>query len=136
MELVLVPPAGVRQTWPLILPSLQAVMAKGAVEWIPEDVYHALKTGDAVCHIATDAGGYAGCMVTQRVTDHYSGKQSLHVWIVHNAGPAELLDCGMPMLQEMARKGGFARITFGSPRKGWAKRFPMIEATYEIPIEG
>ena len=37
--------------------------------------YHELRSGSAACHIATDANGYAGCMVTQRVTDPYSGVQ-------------------------------------------------------------
>lgn len=110
-------------------------MAKGPVEWIPEDVYHELRSGSAACHIATDANGYAGCMVTQRVTDPYSGVQSLHVWIAHNVGDADVLDAGLGLLRETARKGGFARITFGSPRPGWAKRFPLLSATYEIPME-
>ena len=136
MELSLVPPAGVRQSWPLILSSLHAVMAKGPVEWIPEDVYHELRSGSAACHIATDANGYAGCMVTQRVTDPYSGVQSLHVWIAHNAGEADVIEGGMELLQKMAKQGGFQRITFGSSRPGWGKRFPMLSATYEIPIEG
>lgn len=135
MELSLILPGEVRKAWPLILPSLHAVMSKGPVSWIPEDVYHELRTGSAACHVATDAGQYAGCMVTQRVVDDYSGEPALHVWIAHNAGTAEVLDAGLPLLRDMARKGGFARITFGSSRPGWAKRYKMIQATYEIPME-
>lgn len=136
MELSIVPPAGVRQAWPMILSSLKAVMDTGPVEWIPEDVYHALRAGEAACHIATDANGYAGCMVTQRVIDPYSGVQSLHVWIAHNAADADVIEGGMELLRTMAKKGGFQRITFGSARPGWAKRFQILSATYEIPIEG
>jgi hypothetical protein len=135
MELTLVPSAGVRQAWPLILPSLQAVQAKTADDWIPEDVYHALKSGEAACHLGTDANGFCGVLITTRTTAEFSGTPALHVWIVHNAGDADLLEAGMPLLRQMAQKAGFARITFGSPRPGWAKRFPLVSATYAIPME-
>jgi hypothetical protein len=135
MELTLVPPAGVRQAWPLILPSLQAVLAKTHDDWIPEDVYHALKSGEAACHLATDHSGFCGVLITTRTTAEFSGETALHVWIAHNTGNADVFAAGLPMLREMARKGGFTRITFGSPRPGWAKRFPLVSATYAIPME-
>jgi hypothetical protein len=135
MELTLVPPAGVRQAWPLILPSLQAVLSKTQDDWIPEDVYHALKSGEAACHLATGPQGFCGILVTTRTHTEFSGTTALHVWIVHNTGESDVLEAGLPMLREMAKKGGFARITFGSPRPGWAKRFPLVSATYEIPME-
>ena len=72
--------------------------------------------------------------MTTLTTAEFSGKQSLHVWIVHNTGPADALEAGLPMLREMAQKAGMASITFGSPRPGWAKRFPLIEATYEVSL--
>jgi hypothetical protein len=64
----------------------------------------------------------------------FSGQQSLHVWIAHNAGDADVLEAGISLLRQMANHAGAARITFGSPRKGWAKKFPMIHATYEVPL--
>jgi hypothetical protein len=135
MELTLVPPAGVRAAWPLILQSLQAVQAKTADDWIPEDVYHALKSGEAACHLASGASGFCGILITTRAVAEFSGTPALHVWIVHNTGPADVLEAGLPLLRDMARKGGFTRITFGSPRPGWAKRFPLVSAIYAIPME-
>lgn len=135
MELTLVTPQGLRAAWPLILPSLQAVQAKAADDWIPEDVYHAIKAGDAACHVGTDATGYCGILITTRTIAEFSGTPALHVWIVHNTGGADVLEAGLPLLRQMARRAGAARITFGSPRPGWGKRFPLISATYEIPLE-
>jgi hypothetical protein len=73
-------------------------------------------------------------LITTLTTAEFSGTRALHVWIVHNAGSADLLDEGMPMLRDMARHAGVSKITFGSPRPGWAKRFPLLSATYEVPL--
>lgn len=110
-------------------------MAKAAEDWIKEDVYAALRMGSAICHIALDGTGFAGLMVTTRTVAEFSGEQALHVWIAHNEGEADVLDSGIALLREMAAKAGFRRITFGSPRPGWAKRFKLISATYEVPIQ-
>ena len=45
-----------------------------------------------------------------------------------------MIDAGVDLLRAAAARGGFTRITFGSSRKGWAKRFPLISATYEITL--
>ena len=47
-----------------------------------------------------------------------------------------MIEGGMELLQQMAKQGGFQRITFGSITPRLGQRFPMLSATYEIPIEG
>ena len=73
-------------------------------------------------------------LITTLTRAEFSGTPSLHVWIVHNAGTPDVMDAGLPLLKQLAQRAGAARITFGSPRPGWAKRFPMISATYEVAL--
>lgn len=41
---------------------------------------------------------------------------------------------GLDLIRQMARKAGATRITFGSPRMGWAKKFKLVSATYEVSL--
>lgn len=132
MNLVLIRPDELRQHWPRIMGSLCVVRAKAKDDWIAEDVYHAIKSGAAACHLAF-APDYAGLLITTLTRAEFSGTPALHVWIAHSVG-GDVFEAGLPMLREMAKHAGAARITFGSPRPGWAKRFPLVSATYEVPI--
>lgn len=132
MDLILVEPAALRAHWPNISASLEAIQAKAPEDWIREDVYLAIKTGRAACIAALDDGGYAGVMVlTERVAE-FSGEKSLHVWIAHNRRDGDIFQAGLAQLRQMAAQSGAKKITFGSPRVGWAKRHKLISATYEI----
>lgn len=132
MDFILVTPADLRAHWPRIAESLAVVQAKASPDWIAEDVYHAIKSGVAACHVALNDQGYAGVLITKLSRGEFSGIPSLHVWIAHNAGAPDVFEAGLPVLHQLAQRAGAARITFGSPRPGWAKRFPLIEATYEV----
>ena len=80
-----------------------------------------------------DANGYAGCMVTQRVTDPHSGvHRCMRDRAQRGRGGRDRRRHGIAA--KMAKQGGFQRITFGSSRPGWASG-PDASATYEIPIE-
>lgn len=72
-------------------------------------------------------------LITTLTTAEFSGSRALHVWIAHSVG-GDVFEQGLPMLRTMALHAGAARITFGSPRPGWAKRFPLMSATYEVPL--
>lgn len=134
MDYLLVTPATLRAHWPRISLSLDAVLAKGEQDWIKEDVYAALKTANAVCHIAVNESGFAGLMVSNPVSTEFSGQTNLHVWIGHNEGEDDVIELGLGLLREMAAKGGFAKVTFASSRRGWAKRYKLVTAVYEVDI--
>lgn len=119
----------IRGEWPRIRSGLDAVLAKCREDWIPEDVYHALKSGNAACYT-----NEAGILIVTRPLNEFTQRPELHVWITHNEGAADVLEEGIEFLREQARHIGATRITFASPRLGWSKRFPMINATYEVPL--
>lgn len=73
-------------------------------------------------------------MVTTMSRAEFSGTRALHVWIAHNEGDSNVIEAGMDLLRQMAGSMGVSRITFGSPRVGWAKRHKLVSAVYEVEI--
>ena len=120
----------IRGEWPRIKRHLEAVQAKCPEDWICEDVYHALKSGTAACHLTE-----GGMMVTTLTQTDYSGLPVLHVWVGHHETHDPIGDETCEFLRHLARNAGATRITFGSPRLGWSKRFPLVSAVYEVPLD-
>src|SRR3546814_15917399 len=92
IDFQLVTPATLRQHWPRILSSLCAVRAKTDNDWIPEDVYHSIKSGESACHLAYDGERYVGLLVSKISVAEFSGTRSLFVWIAPNEGSVDVLD--------------------------------------------
>lgn len=124
----LIPPARLRDVWDKVKAGL-AIMP--ADDWIAEDVYHEVRSGKAALYMFGD-----GFLVLQKSETQYSNLPVLHVWLAYNAEGQDVYADGMGLIQHLAAQMGAHKITFGSPRKGWAKRFPLITATYEIPRAG
>lgn len=135
MNIVLVTPNALRGHWPAIRQSLDAVQAASPDDWIAEDVYHAIKAGTAACHIGIGETGYLGCLITTLTQAEFSREPGFHVWITHSMGDADVFAEGLGLVRAMAKAAGARRITFGSSRQGWGKRFALCRAVYEIPME-
>jgi hypothetical protein len=135
MDFILVTPDTLRAHWPVIRASLHAVQAKAPEDWLPEDVYLAIKTSAVACHLLVKNGQYAGMFVIRTEQAEFSKAQSLHVWIAHNAGDEDVFEAGEGLIKQTAQRMGVSTITFGSPRPGWAKRYRLVSATYEIDQE-
>ena len=74
MDFVVIAPANLRLQWDRISASLDAVLAKASGEdWIKEDVYHAIKSGQAACHFAVGETGFAGLLITTLTRAEFSG---------------------------------------------------------------
>lgn len=133
MRFDLITPDALRSVWPQVRAGLDKMPPE---EWIPEDVYHEVKSGRAALHVGRGAqGGFRGFVVLRRLVDEFSGRVSCHVWLAFNAGGGEEYGAALSLYREVARRMGADRITFGSPRTGWAKRFRQITTTYEIPMQ-
>lgn len=104
-------------------------------DWIPEDVYHAIRSGQSALYVFAEAGQFAGFVVLRRLVSEFSGNVDCHVWLAYNASGQETYDAAIALYRAVAKQMGASRITFGSPRPGWAKRFRAVTTTYEIPLE-
>lgn len=127
----LIHPTQLRGVWPKIRAGLEAMPPD---DWIAEDVYHAIKSGESALHVFTEAGQFAGFLVLRRLVAEFSGEVSCHIWLAYSVSHADAYLAAESFIKESAKRMGASRITFSSPRKGWAKRYPLASCTYEIPL--
>lgn len=112
-------PDDVSAIWDGLRQGLEAVRHY-ADHWRPEDVYMALRQGQAYLHIAYVDGRYAGFTVSLPSRAHDG--PVLHVWAVYAVPglPRLRAEC-MAHLRRLADEMKARRITFTSPRKGWER---------------
>lgn len=122
----LIPPARLRDVWDTVKAGLAQMPAD---DWIPEDVYHEIRSGRAALHMFGE-----GFLVLQQARTDYTHLPVLHVWLAYKADGEDRRDQVESLIRATAAKMGAHKITLGSPRKGWAKRYPLLTATYEIPL--
>lgn len=111
-RLVHVPGDQIRSVWPMVKPMLNLLLeaCPDADTWIPEDVYHAVKSGTAHLHVACDHA----CMVLQVLKNPYTGIPYLHVWIAYSRVLGAIAHV-LPELERLARSVNADRITCHSP---------------------
>lgn len=107
-----VSPSDIHLHWPKIRPKIERLLRFGTDGYVVEDVFTFLRNGVATLY--ADATGFA---VLQLLPNYY-GKR-LHVWIVQTDADPKVY---MERLDALAKSHGADRITFESPRKGWARR--------------
>lgn len=132
MDIVLVPPDNLRSVWAKIRDGLDAMPAE---DWIPEDVYHSVKSGDSALYMGVDDDGYAGFMVLRKMVAEFSRQPYMHVWLAYSVGGKDIYTAAEGLIREVAKKAGATKITFGSPRLGWSKRYKVQSVNYAIPLQ-
>lgn len=134
MDIVPIHPANLHPVWEKVREGLTKIKAKIREDWMPEDVYHALKAGEAQLFLAIRDQGFAGFFILRKVQAEYSRENIMHVWCAYSEGDDDVFEQCLDFIREAATKAGCKRLTFGSQRKGWMKRFRVREITYEIPL--
>lgn len=104
--------ADIRSYWEPIRVALQKVVDKIHPDWIPEDVYVAVITGQARVYLAHD-----GVIVFKLTPQPYTGENDLFVWAAHSNNGNALIEYADDV-EAIAREFGATRILFTSPRKG------------------
>lgn len=108
-------PQDLHSCWAWVRKGLEEVIEHSRDNWIPEDVYTAVRNASAYLYIADNEGGF--CVFT--LLPGYSGALELHVWCAHGSGGD--LEAESACLDEVARSLGCQSITFFSPRNGWRR---------------
>ena len=129
MNLIL--PDNLARVWERVRAGLLEVQKHSVEDWIPEDVYMALKTGQAALYMHDRAFLIAQLLPT------YHGKR-LHVWCAYNDGKPGLR-IFLRHLKALAVEAGASKITFMSPRDEWlsvGKRggFRPTQTTFELEV--
>jgi hypothetical protein len=105
--------------WDRVRAGLIEVKAATTDDWLPEDVYLALKTGGASLYVGEDKDGdYLGFVVLKQVPTFHASK--VEIWCAHSATSVPLMRTFFPLIQDLARNAGAEKISFSSARPEWA----------------
>lgn len=122
--------------WPRVREGLEQVKRASGDDWIPEDVYVAIKGGNATLFVIED-DDYLGFVVLQ-VLPTFHGKR-LHVWAAHSIHRRPILWTLAEQLKPIAQAAGANKITFSSTRDEWAAiaergGYTATQTTYTMEV--
>jgi hypothetical protein len=108
--------------WPQIRDGIVEIKSRCPQEpWLIEDIYASLRAGWAHLHVGD------GFLVTQDLTEDYTFRPILHVWLAYSKGGE--YDMGEKYLRMIAAG---RPIRFHSPRVGWSRIAKVIRTEYEL----
>lgn len=113
-----VSPDDLHGVWELVKRGLGSVLLKTGERWKPEDIYTAIKIGNASLHTCAIDNRYAGFIVTQKSLG-FDGWE-LFVWAAYSREHNMQALCG-PWVEEFGRSLKAKRIVFFSPRRAWER---------------
>mgnify|MGYP006358145345 CR=1 FL=1 len=136
-SLQFVPADELHDYWAFVRDGLGRVLEKGGGRWLPEDIYHLIKSGSAFLHVAFESGAPAGFFVLQEAQDWDA--KTLHILAAYSSAHGDIFRHQATLMQ-FAKNAGAKRLTFASPRLGWVGRAPkhgfeIGQTFYSLPIE-
>lgn len=124
--------------WERVRAGLVEVKKATNDDWLPEDVYMAIRTGQAVLYLGTgDAGEYLGFLVLRLVATTHAKK--MEIWCAYAVPGVSVMRRFLPHIKAVARNAGVSGILFSSARQEWsaaARRlgFSPASVSYEINL--
>ena len=127
-KLTHIPASDLHDVWGIVRPGLVEIINNISPDWIPEDVYAALRSGTSTLHVGYDCGEYDGFVVVTPTPEYYG--ICLFVWCAYSNGTDGITKY-LAEIEEMARTIKAKRIRFASPRKGFSRLFREVTTVYE-----
>lgn len=109
--------------WDRVRIGLVEVKKATSDEWLPEDIYMALKMGSASLYIGEIEGKYAGFVVLRLINDFHS--KNVEIWAAYSATKQPLMKLFWPEIQKIGKQVGASRIRFTAAR-GWDAGAKML----------
>tara|TARA_R100001377_G_scaffold80746_1_gene59846 strand:+ start:762 stop:1205 length:444 start_codon:yes stop_codon:yes gene_type:complete len=110
----------VRYAYERIEPDLQIIRKKSYSDWIPADVYLALRNSSATLYMFYKKDEYIGFVVCSLIADP-SGEPTLFVWATYQKPEYNYVKAGFDFLDKLALEKNVQTIEFHTSRPGWAK---------------
>lgn len=102
---------------------LRNIIKKSYSDWVPADVYVALKNKDADLYIGYEKDKNVGFIVTSTQQNH-GGGPTLYVWAAYQDPEYEYTKNGFELLERLAEELQADNIEFQTSREGWSKIAP------------
>jgi len=115
-----IPVEDVRVAYERIEQDLHKIRKKSYADWIPADIYAALKVGNADLFIGYEKDYYAGFIITSFIKDA-GGQPTLFLWATYQNPKFNHKDNGFIFLDKLAEECNVSAVEFHSSRKGWTK---------------
>lgn len=117
--------------WDSIKPGIEKILQELNKEciqelWIPEDVYHSIKSGESYLFYGDD--GFTILQITQ---DKYTNTKKLYIWLAYSFDPeVDMVSKYESLWIQIAKQYGCSLLGFRSTRRGWLKK--AVEYGYSI----
>ena len=115
-----IPVEDVRVAYERIEQDLHKIRKKSYADWIPADIYAALKSGNADLFMGYKKKYYVGFVVTSFIQDA-GGQPTLFLWAMYQNPGFNDKDNGFIFLDTVAEEFNVSAIEFHSSRKGWTR---------------
>ena len=115
-----IPVEDVRVAYERIEQDLHKIRKKSYADWIPADIYAALKNGKTELFIAYEKEHYVGFIITSLVRDS-GGQPVLFLWAEDQDSKFKNRDNGLVFMSNLAEELKVSAIEFSSTRKGWTR---------------
>ena len=115
-----IPVEDVRVAYERIEQALHKIRKKSYADWIPADIYAALKSGNADLFMGYKKKYYAGFIVTSFIQDA-GGQPTLFLWATYQNPGFKHKDNGFIFLDKVAEEFNVSAIEFHSSRLGWTR---------------
>lgn len=125
--------------WDRVRAGLVEVKKATTDDWLPEDVYMALRQGHAVLYVGEDPGrAYLGFVVLRKVPTFHGAR--IDIWCAYSATRTPLMRRFWPHIKAVAKNAGADTIGFSSARDEWATAarrlgFEPKQVTYEFNLQ-
>ena len=115
-----IPKEDIKAAYSNIEQDLKRVTQKSYADWIPADVYAALRDGSSELYMAYKKDYYAGFVIVSVINDA-GGEKTLHIWVAYSRPGYNIIGAGVEFLEELVKNTSITGMEFHSNRLGWSK---------------
>ena len=113
---------------------LRYIIKKSYSDWVPADIYVALKNKEADLYIGYEKDKNVGFLVTS-IQQNHGGGPTLYVWAAYQDPRCNYSKDGFELLDKLSKQIKADNIEFQTSRKGWSKVAPkhgyeLVSYTY------
>lgn len=121
-------PAQLEGLWMFISPGAEEIFRrwKNNVDWVPQDLYRAIKKDRATCNFIYKGKDRIGFIVTRNFRTEFDGKAYQHIWLAYlypeyRGQARRVLPEAMAYLERQARRYQARYIEMDTARPGWTR---------------
>ena len=99
---------------------LVRVTQKASADWIPADIYAAVRSGSTQLYLAFKDNYYAGFFVLTPLNS-VIGEKTLYIWVAYSKPEYNIREAGIQFLDNLIQDTSITGMEFHSDRSGWIR---------------